>query len=513
MLFTGESIINHKEVERMAVIIGGFKQETNSFSARTMTVDDYLDYAVDEDIMTKYKGKRGMESGAIDILEKEGYEIVPTVSAFGGSGGLMEGKSHQLFHNGIIDRIKSYMEYGTIDAVIMCMHGAAVAEDSDDPEGDLAEAIRAIVGPDVPIGFGFDGHAFISQKMMDNADIIVGYQTFPHHDEYETGQRVTDLTIRLAKGEIKPVMSVVDLPCLLPPHAELDYQEPMKGFMDMCREAEKLDGVLSVSLFPVQPWMDIEGLMGHVIVTTNDKGDLGDAEALKIAKAAWEVKDQFEVVVVEPHEAVKHAMSLESGTVALSEVADAPPAGAAGDSNELLKALIDEKPDKPCYLVIFDPKAVKQAEAAGEGSHAKLTVGYSLDPRWGEPIEIEGDITRIFDGSFITQFNGSRLPMGRTAEVQIGQITLLLCEKVFPHFDPNCYTGVGLDISKARILGVKSTQHFRHYYADVCSEIHLLDGWGPSSSDFKRFDWKHLDRSTMWPLSDMADYQFKAYRK
>ncbi len=500
----------------MAVIIGGFKQETNSFNSKLMDRDDYHASYYDDGVIKAYKGAKSMESGAIDVLDNAGCEIKPTatfaVDAL--SGGVLKASCHQYFREEILSRVKKFKaDGGKIDAVVMCMHGAMVAEDCDDPEGYLAESLREIVGPGVPIGFGFDGHAFIGEKMLNNADIIVGYQTFPHTDEYETGIRCAELTLRVLKGELKPVKSVVDLPMLLPPHAELDYQEPMKHMMQACRDAEKVDGVESVTLFPVQPWMDIKGLMGRVIVTTNDKGDLGDKLALSIGQTAWDAKEDFVVEVVEPHEAVRRAMAAPEGPIALSEVADAPPAGAAGDGNELLKALIDEKVDKPCYLVIFDPKAVKQAYDIGEGKHAKLTVGFSVDPRWGKPIEIEGDITRCFDGSYVTEYNKTTISMGHTAIVQIGMITLILCDKVFPHLDPACYTGIGLDINKARILGVKSTQHFRHYYMNVAKEIYLLDGWGPSSCDFRRFDWQHLDRSTMWPLSDMADYKLTVYRK
>ena len=53
-------------------------------------------------------------------------------------------------------------------------------------------------------------------------------------------------------------------------------------------------------------------------------------------------------------------------------------------------------------------------------------------------------------------------------------------------------------------MGVKSTQHFRAFYKDIAKEIYLLDMDGPSSSEFKRFDWKHISRP-MWPLDEMDE--------
>ena len=46
-----------------------------------------------------------------------------------------------------------------------------------------------------------DGHAYVSDKLLANADIIVGYATFPHVDEYGTGYRTAELIIKMLKGE------------------------------------------------------------------------------------------------------------------------------------------------------------------------------------------------------------------------------------------------------------------------------------------------------------------------
>ena len=50
------------------------------------------------------------------------------------------------------------------------MHGAAVAENADDSEGELIARIRAVVGPKLPIVASLDLHANGTERMLQLAD-------------------------------------------------------------------------------------------------------------------------------------------------------------------------------------------------------------------------------------------------------------------------------------------------------------------------------------------------------
>lgn len=492
----------------MAIIIGGFKQETNSFCAVPMTLEDFRQgylYCGDE-IIEHLTGSKTGEGGFIDVLKREDKKIAPALSAMpaASSGGVATADTYHYLRDELLKRVEAYYEQGDVEAVLLNMHGAMIAEDCDDVEGFVAEAVRKIVGTQIPIGVSLDGHAYVSEKLLDNADIIVGYATFPHVDEYGTGYRAAELIIKMLKGELVPTKETVEMPMLLSPEAELDSQFPLADILGMCREAEKVDGVESVTFFPVQPWMDIENLISRVLVITNQDFDLAKEKAVEIGKKAWALRHDFVSEHLLPNEAVRAAMKAPEGPVIISEVGDAPPAGAPGDSNCLLKALLEEAPQEPAYVTVIDAEAVEQACQAGEGNTVKMGVGYKLDDRWGRPIEIEGKVNKLLIGEFRSQQIGTIVNMGRTAIVQIGKVSLVVCENAFNHLDPNSYRALGLDPEQAKIVGVKSTQHFRAFYQDIAKEIYLLDMDGPSSSEFKRFDWKHLSRP-MWPLDEMDE--------
>ncbi|MBH9665657.1 M81 family metallopeptidase, partial [Burkholderia multivorans] len=75
------------------------------------------------------------------------------------------------------------------DAVYLDLHGAMVAEHTDDGEGTLLERVRAAVGPAVPVVASLDLHANVTAKMLHEADALVAFRTYPHVDMAETGER------------------------------------------------------------------------------------------------------------------------------------------------------------------------------------------------------------------------------------------------------------------------------------------------------------------------------------
>lgn len=112
----------------------------------------------------------------------------------------------------------------------------------------------------------------------------------------------------------------------------------------------------------------------------------------------------------------------------------------------------------------------------------------------------------VDDGGFIHELTDTPMKMGKTALIKIGHIVLIVCEEIFCNMDPNSYTVYGLDLNKAKIVGVKSTQHFRALYAPIAGDIHLLETPGASSSNFSELPWSRLTRP-MWPLDDMDDFE------
>src|SRR5690348_2227850 len=76
-----------------------------------------------------------------------------------------------------------------VDAVLLALHGALVADGTPDVEGEVLQALRGLLGPDTPLVATLDLHANITAHMVRTADAFVLYHTAPHIDVFETGQR------------------------------------------------------------------------------------------------------------------------------------------------------------------------------------------------------------------------------------------------------------------------------------------------------------------------------------
>ena len=80
---------------------------------------------------------------------------------------------------------ESAIDAGPVDGVLLALHGAMVTERDRDGDALLLEAARRVVGTEMPIVSTLDLHANISQRMVDAADVLIGYDTYPHVDMAE----------------------------------------------------------------------------------------------------------------------------------------------------------------------------------------------------------------------------------------------------------------------------------------------------------------------------------------
>ena len=97
-----------------------------------------------------------------------------------------------------------------VDIVLLCLHGAMVADGYDDCETDIIARVRDIVGPAATIGVELDLHCDVTAQMIEQTDAIVLFKEYPHTD---IGERAFDLfriIADCAKGKVRPVMALFD---------------------------------------------------------------------------------------------------------------------------------------------------------------------------------------------------------------------------------------------------------------------------------------------------------------
>jgi microcystin degradation protein MlrC len=132
-----------------------------------------------------------------------------------------------------------------VNMVLLNLHGAMVAEEYDDCEGYMIACIRHLVGEDVPIGVELDLHAHLTEKMVKNSDLIIGFKLYPYTDVAERVKELYHLIREIALNKLKLQYYSYDCQMInLFPTGNL----PIKTFIDEIIELEKNDiKIISIS--------------------------------------------------------------------------------------------------------------------------------------------------------------------------------------------------------------------------------------------------------------------------
>ncbi|MFZ2326648.1 MAG: M81 family metallopeptidase, partial [Rhodoferax sp.] len=176
----------------MKILIARLNHETNTFSPVPTPLESFAPtYGA-----AAYQANQGMRTAMaafIDLANQLGATLVTPVSATANPSGPVQALAYDALTDCIVAAVPG------CDAILLDLHGAMVAENSLDGEGDLLERVRA-AAPGVPIGVALDLHGNITQKIVDNADVVVGFKTYPHVDMYETGQHAGRLLLAMLQG-------------------------------------------------------------------------------------------------------------------------------------------------------------------------------------------------------------------------------------------------------------------------------------------------------------------------
>ena len=129
--------------------------------------------------------------------------------------------------------------------------------------------------------------------MVRNCDVIAGYKTYPHVDQYESGQLAGSILLRMMKGEVKPVMAWGNVPLLAQTLRQNTAERPMKDFVDAARAAER-NGLLAATAFGGFQMADIHDAgISVVTVADGDKRSGRRARAMRSSTSPGAHKEDF----------------------------------------------------------------------------------------------------------------------------------------------------------------------------------------------------------------------------
>jgi microcystin degradation protein MlrC len=489
------------------IAIGSLMQETNTFAPVKTTLETFRSYYLlyGDELLTGYKNARVEVPAFIDVLREANVEIAPLLAGFAAASGVLTRFTFDELVNDLIGRLKAALP---VNGVLLALHGAMCVEDEPDAEGEILEKVRAVVGPEMPIGVSLDLHAHVTPRMIEHATFIIGYQNYPHTDIYETGERTARLMIETLQGRHQPKTAITKRPMVLSAVNARTLDGPLKKVADAAREMERSGRILHGSLFPVQPWMDIPDLGFGVIVVTHGNLDEAQAAADELADMAWTIRAECEPDLVPLDEAIRIGLESTEGLTVVGDSGDAPSGGSTADNVGVLKALLDygaDRAKRQTYVTLCDAESAAEAAKAGVGSEITLKVGHKLSTVDGEPLTIMGRVRTLSDGSYSLSGEGSSgltMNNGLTAVIEIGSI--MLCLRSLPAFewDPAMYTSVGLDLRRAALVFVKSPSHYRATFGPLAQRIFSADTPGPTCANMRMVKFTRVTRP-LYPLDEI----------
>lgn len=490
----------------MRIAVAEVAQETDSFSPLRAGLSEFESYGLyrGAEILERMRGA-GPLGGLLEVVDEQPQpvELVPLLRAWGGAGGAILDDVFAQFRQELLDGLRAA---GPVDAVYLALHGAASSESEDDVEGALLEDVRRLVGEQVPIIVPLDHHANITARMVANADLLVGHETQPH-DPPATGRKAARLMFRMLKGEIRPLRAWQKIPMITPQDQYLTSAGPMKVWFDRARELERQPGVLDISPYPMQCWLDVAEGGWAVVVHTDGQAELASRLATEMAELAWSLRREFwKSQRVAPADAVAHAVAAPEGLVILSDTGDSVYGGAPGDNTVLLSELVRQ--NVPCLSLVpvVDAEAVAAAMAAGVAATITLEVGGRHDHRFSRPVRVTGRVAAVSEGVTAEVPERGVCQLGRTALLECGAIRVVLLDsRSFAVNHPLLYTHLGVDVGQARLVVVKTASNFQ-FFAPWRKQLIRVDTPGTTQSNLSAFEWYRLPRP-IDPFDEIIDWK------
>ena len=481
----------------MRIAIAGFAHESNTFAAKPTTLQDFSIWRGQE-MIDHYAPTFHEIAGFIAGSDEYDYDLVPTMGANATPSGAVTREAYETITGEILDNLRAAK--GQIDGILLALHGAMVAEDYPQGDGETVRRVRELMGPDFPIVVTHDYHGNIPEDLVRNSNALIIYKTTPHIDQRERGLQAADILVKTIRKDVKPVSAFRKPKVLFNIAFHNTSLPPMQPIMQAAIDLEKEPGILAASIAAGYQYADVPEMGPTIVVVADGDQELAERGAQRIADMMWAARDQLTPNLPNPAEAVRLAMNATATPVALFDAGDNVGGGSAADSTLILEELIKQKADG-WVMAIYDPESVEACAKAGIGATVSLSVGGKADKLHGSTLPITGRVRTLHIGTYEEterRHGGARYgDAGLSAVVEVNRTApgkgglLVLNSKRTPPMSIHQITSVGIVPQQQKILVAKGTVAPRAAYEPVSAEIIMVDSGGAcdmnrNPNEFKR---------------------------
>lgn len=442
-----------------------------------------------------------------DRLDARGWTLAPGLQAFAVPAGITPRAVYETLRDELLADLEAAMP---VDAVMLFLHGAMVAEGYDDCEGDILTRVRARVGANIPIGAELDLHCHVTPTMLEKADVLVGYKHYPHTDTYDRLLDLFEIVVDTAEGRVRPTMARSPCKMIGMYHTT---REPMVSFVAKMYALERRPGVLNVWLAHGFPYGDVPSMGAQVVVVT----DNDPAEARRLARSLrdefFALRDAVSTDTLSIDAALDLAIADGRAPITIADTADNTGGGAPGDSTFFLETLIRRRLTSAALGPLYDPGAVAICQDGGVGARLRLRVGGKLGPESGAPLDVDCTVIGLSD-RVLQSLNGGPSSLGACAAVRVHVtddaadmgIDVMLTSRRVQAGSPELFTGVGIEPGEKRFIVVKSTQHFHAGFAPLSARVIYTGDRGALIANMREIPYQRVNTAEFWPFNPAPDF-------
>ncbi len=420
---------------RHRIAIGGIHIESSTFSPHRSGRADFTLVRHDQ-LLARY-----------DDLPTH-IDWVPLVHARALPGGSVERDFYESLKNELLERLRGALP---IAGVFLDIHGAMSVDGVSDAEGELATAVREIVGPEALISAAMDPHGNMSRRLVGALDLATSHRMSPHEDAPLTRRRaVANLVACLDRG-VRPRSAWVRVPVLLPGEKASTRDEPARSIYARLASIERLEGIIDAAVWIGYAWADEPRCSAAVVVMGSDEFAIA-REARGLADMYWDARNRFafSTAAGDADWCIETGLASRDRPFFISDSGDNPTAGGAGDVAFMLERLLSHPAlasgkATAIWASVVDPSAVARCESAGEGATVDLRVGGAFGSRQFTTV-LRGEVRRVSIGDPVG---------GDIAVVASGGVHAVMTTRRKPFHFMRDFTQLGLDPAKFDLTVVK----------------------------------------------------------
>ncbi len=476
----------------MNVFFAALATETNSFSSIPTAEAAFALGQRRGEAVFRDRGMYGEMARALrDLATAEGGVVTPGLFAFAQPAGPTVQAVYERLRDVLLDDLRAAMP---VDMVVLFLHGAMISQRCWDCEGEILTLVRALVGPDTPIGVVLDPHAHLTAPMLEKATVLCFQKEYPHIDGVERIGDAWRLCLGVLRGEIDPVPAVHD--CRMVSFWPTQ-SEPMRGFVDRMLAREGQDGILSISFVHGFPWGDTPVTGAKMLVYADGDVARAAAEAGRLGQEIWDLRHETQIQQLSLDAALERMAAVNLGPLVVADIADNAGGGAPADSTFVARAVLQRGLTDVGLALFYDPQAVAFCHEVGVGAEIDLRIGGKLGPASGDPLDVQATVRGLARNATQVGLSGL-VGLGDAAWIEVAGVHFILASQRTQCFHPTAFTALGLDPATLRVLVVKSTNHFRAGFDPIATDTVYVDTPGAIRADFANIPYQRF-KAPYWP--------------